>query len=923
MSRAAGVSAMHETGLLSPAACLLLRAISHTGPEAVAAYSAWRALGPLDAAHGESHRVLPMLVELIGREGLDDLDLARMRGVARQVWTYNVLRLRLLFDTLDALESRGIGAVLMKGAALFARAPELERRRVAADYDILVLPEDIPNAVSVLRARGFIPPGHAWEDFSGPLIDSVDAGVEIKRGPRRGLDLHWRPLWNIRDPALGERYSRDAREAVLHGRPVRIPNATDQLFCAMARCEPWDRIECFSRAVEGYCLLTTAGGEVDWDAFLGLTRQYGLECTAGAYLDALRTHAELDIPLSVTVGLAQTTGAEMTREWRIRAIAPGRRSSSEHIALQRQDFAFGRSGRNLRPPGQSEERLRARARPRLHTLWELARQRIAGCPMSESPVFLEGASSPEILGRWTEGNWALVVVPLTAAQRQGEPLRINAHAYRGRRARTRILAAGGRGTVALTLVDGETEVDLAVPLQPIPELDGRGLLLFWLPHAGVPAEDGNSTDKRQLGLFIRRQWEREATDRAGALQTRLILPRRIWRRLPLPQSLRRRAAPMLGRALRRIMFRRLPPPLRASAIRPGNVVVSGFFSDVSGIARAARLTHGAVSDWPVPVVAHDLSRDRSGAKIAPADGGIWICHCNAPEAAEVMLSGTGHIWARRYRIGVWAYELERLPSDWARVLPQFHEIWAPSAFVANAVRAGCGKAGPLVRVMAHPFPAVDSDLPLSRVFPTERPFRFLAMFDMRSTQMRKNPMGAIRAFQTAFAPQSRSVSLLVKVVEAGFDAAAMAELTQAVAGWPNITLMTKHLSDSQTLAMIAEADCLVSLHRSEGFGLTIAEAMAVGTPAIVTNWSAPTEFTADAALAIGYRLVPTIDPTGRYEVKKARWAEPDAAAAAAAMARLATDQGLWMELSRAGLARAAERRAIKWSSDPYRRLFAS
>ncbi|RYG00269.1 MAG: hypothetical protein EON94_09795, partial [Caulobacteraceae bacterium] len=321
---------MGDGGLLSPPARLLLRAISHTGPEAVAAFSEWRAIGPLDAAHGESHRILPLLVELIAREELVDPDLARMRGVARQVWTNNVLRVRLLFDTLDLLESRGIGAVLMKGAALFARAPELERRRVSGDYDILVLPEDIPAAVSVLRAHGFLPTGHAWEDFGRPLIDSVDAGVEVKRGRQRGLDLHWRPLWNIHDPALGRRYWGDARDAQLHGRAVRIPSATHQLFCAMARCEPWDRIECFTRVTEGYFLLTAAGGEVDWDQFLELTRQYGLESAASAYLDELQTHAKLAIPASLTGQLAAAADAEKTREWGIRALSPGQRSISEH-----------------------------------------------------------------------------------------------------------------------------------------------------------------------------------------------------------------------------------------------------------------------------------------------------------------------------------------------------------------------------------------------------------------------------------------------------------------------------------------------------------------------------------------------------------------------------------------------------------------
>jgi len=912
---------MSAPEVLSHQARLLLRAISHTGREAVAAYSEWRGLGSLDAAHSESHRVLPMLVELIRRESLSDPDLARMQGVARQVWTHNVLRVRLLFDTLDALDSRGIGAVLMKGAALFARAPELERRRVSGDYDILVRPQDIAGVVEVLRERGYMPPAHAWEDFGPPLIDSVDAGVEIKRGTQRGLDLHWRPLWNIRDPGLGERYWNSAEDAVLHGRPVRIPNATHQLFCAMARCEPWDRIECFTRVVEGYFLLTTAGEEIDWNAFAGLTRQYGLECTASAYLDTLRTHAGLAIPASVTDELIRTEDAEKQREWRLRAIAPARRSSSEHIALQRQDFAFRRAGRDTRPPGRLEERLRALPLPPMRLLWKLMRQRIIDCRMSDAPVFLEGFSWPESSGRWTEGNWAFLVLPLTNAQQQGEPVRLNAHIYRGNRTFTRIVAAGGYGTAGCTVVGRETEVDLAVRVRSLAELDGRGLLLLWLPHASVPADDGGSTDKRQLGLFIRRQWERPPTGPVDARQRQVIALRRAWRALPLPGPLREKLAPALTRAARSIAFRRLPRPLPASAIRPGNVVVSGYLSDTSGIGRAGRLTLAAVSQWSAEVLPHDLQRDPSGETIAPAEGGLWICHCNAPEAVHAMMSGTRHIWTNRYRIGIWTSELERVPPDWSHVLGQFHEIWTPSAFAANAIRAGSGATRPLIRVVPPPVPAAPLGLPAPRTFPADRPFRFLTMFDTRAGALRKNPLGAIRAFQAAFERSSRSVNLVVKVVEAGFDP--MTEITRAAAGWPNIILTTRHLSDDQALAMIAEADCLVSLHRSTGSGMAIAEAMSVGTPAIITNWSAPAEFAAGVALAIDYRLVPASDPSGRYDGLAVHWADPELEAAAAAMVRLSTDEALWTQLSRAGTARASERRGADWSPTPYQPFLAS
>jgi hypothetical protein len=890
---------MGDNGLLSDPARLLLRAISHTGPEAVAAFSQWRAVGPLDAAHGESHRVLPLLVELIQREGLDDPDLARMRGVARQVWTNNVLRLRLLFSTLDALDSRGIGAVLMKGAALFARTPELERRRVSADYDILLLPEDIPAAVSVLREGGFLPPGHAWEDFGAPLIDSVDAGVEVKRGSQRGLDLHWRPLWNIHDPDLGRRYRLDARDAELHGRAVRIPSATHQLFCSMARCEPWDRIECFTRVTEGYFLLASAAGEIDWDEFGALTRRYGLECAAAAYLGELQAHAELDLPASAA-GLGLSAGEAKYREWRIRAIPPGQRSSSEHAALQRQDFAFGRSGTFMRPPGQAEERLRAVTwpSPLMDRLWSLARQRVAACPPGDGPVFLEGFSSPEKAGRWSEKKWAIAVVPLTDAQAGGEPLRLNAHAYRGRRKQVRIGAAGGLGTVRCLLLGRDTELGLSVRLKPLPELGGRGLLLLWLPDAEMPAEGGGSTDKRQLGLFIRRQWDRRTDGVRGAERGSPHRLRRLWLQLPLPESVRQRLSPAVAAIARQVRLSRLSRPLPASAIGAGDVVFCGQLSDIGMRGRAARLALEAVRHWPLTVVPHDLGGDPAGAAAAPGEGGLWICHGDPTEAVQVMLSTPQQLWARRYRIGIWPDGAVVAAPGLERTLPLFHEIWVHDDAAVAMVRAQGGRGETLVHVVSRPAPDVGIDHP--RVFLRDRPFRFLAQFDMRAPAMHTGAIATIRSFQAGFDRTSRSASLVLSLVGAGSDPLAVAALSRVAAGRPNIVLVTKALSDSETLDLVAGADCLLALHRPGDAMQSIVEAMCAGTPVIAARWSgAPS-----AALVVE----PVPDPIG-----------PDRSAADA-MLRLVGDQSLWAEKSRAGTVLASRWRAQSWPVDRHRRF---
>jgi len=164
------------------------------------------------------------------------------------------------------------------------------------------------------------------------------------------------------------------------------------------------------------------------------------------------------------------------------------------------------------------------------------------------------------------------------------------------------------------------------------------------------------------------------------------------------------------------------------------------------------------------------------------------------------------------------------------------------------------------------------------------------------------------------------------VVKASFsdhDDTAMQDLRAAIAGWPNITVMTEHLDDDAVLQLIAGADCIVSLHRSEGFGLPVAEAMTVGTPVIVTGWSAPAEFTGAAAIDIDYDLVPVSDATGRYTGGPGLvWADARLDHAAREMQALAADPERWHALSAAGLAIARDKLCRPIPSTSYRRFLA-
>lgn len=354
-------------------------------------------------------------------------------------------------------------------------------------------------------------------------------------------------------------------------------------------------------------------------------------------------------------------------------------------------------------------------------------------------------------------------------------------------------------------------------------------------------------------------------------------------------------------------LRFLQRPVRPEVVVPGPIVLSAYLGDVNGIGRAGRLTLESIQTWGGNVIAHDLRADPGGLriKVGPV-GGVWLAHCNPPEIMPFMVGHTAHVWADRYRVGYWAYELQRIPNEWVPAIRLFNEIWAPSQFVADAILAAAGDQAPLVRVVPHPQPRRDDIVPDRTRFGIDQRFTCLCMFDGRSTLARKNPMGAIAAFKRAFAPSAEAV-LIVKAVEIDAEPRALADLQAATAGWPNIRIFTEHLGDRDVLELIASVDAYVSLHRSEGFGLPIAEAMTLGVPSVVTGWSGSAEFAEGAVVAVPYRLVPAADPSRRYERPDLQWAEPDLDAAAAALRRLASEPAFRAELSATARRLAGER----------------
>lgn len=377
----------------------------------------------------------------------------------------------------------------------------------------------------------------------------------------------------------------------------------------------------------------------------------------------------------------------------------------------------------------------------------------------------------------------------------------------------------------------------------------------------------------------------------------LSATRRAWRMLT-PEPVRRVAQPVLGPALEAYVRRQAKAP-HAGDQSAGPIRVVGDFGGSYGIAASARLAARAFEALGAPVEQVDVSGaklDWIGASEAARAPGPWIFHINAPELlAALAFLGPRNVLGPRY--GYWAWELPKAPKSWLKDAAMLDEVWAPSDYTAGSF---IGAAAP-VRTVPHPLFMED----YRSVEPAQREEGFLAvtLFDFKSSAARKNPDGMISAFAKAF-PGDPTARLVIKTQNADafpelFDrlrasAPANVEIVDAV--WPY----------SRVKSLIASADVLLSLHRAEGFGLTMAEAMALGTPVIGTGWSGNTDFMdASCAMLVPYAPTPVDDQQGIYRGQN--WADPDLDAAAEALRRLRADPALAGKLAAAGQRRVAER----------------
>ena len=330
--------------MISEEQMLLLRALSATGESAVAAFLEWRARVPLNDIDNSAFRIISLLVNLVRREGLNDADILRLKGIERHIWAANTLKLRQLFHALDILERAKVRPMLLKGAALMARMPAIAAKRIVGDYDILIEDAAVERAKTHLINAGYWMVGFSFDDLDGELQRSPTAGVPIASiGGAGEIDLHWRSLPNIFDPDLTRTLFEAGEQHAIQGRAVLVPTLTHHLFLTLARCQPWDQHECFTRLIEGYFLLVDSISHVDWNELSTLVRKHGLEASAVVFLDILQKECRVKVPKWFLARLRWSAVGLKAQEWRIRSLPPAVRSPVQNWFLERQDRTYYRS----------------------------------------------------------------------------------------------------------------------------------------------------------------------------------------------------------------------------------------------------------------------------------------------------------------------------------------------------------------------------------------------------------------------------------------------------------------------------------------------------------------------------------------------------------------------------------------------------
>ena len=383
----------------------------------------------------------------------------------------------------------------------------------------------------------------------------------------------------------------------------------------------------------------------------------------------------------------------------------------------------------------------------------------------------------------------------------------------------------------------------------------------------------------------------------------------IWQQKGLPAAISLSAARTRLAIMRRIASAPVLPGPATPAIqverghkmpKQASPLLIGYIDGQLGIGQSLRGLAFAIAETGIPFSIYPFGEGVEGRRSIPTMperyDEVTTHDINVIEVSPAELPRVfGHVsedhFDGSYNILRTYWELAKGPAAWRQNhgMDRIDEIWAPNAFCAAAFRDFFD--GPIVIVppcvtIADSSPSLVQD-GRNRFGMNSDTFYFMFSFDYYSFPERKNPLAVVRAFRIAFPEFDRPVGLVMKATGAdGHFPVIRKEILAATQADDRITIIDTSLSREDMLSLMAGIDCYVSLHRSEGFGLGMAEAMALEKPVIATAYSGNSEFVTEST---GYPIPFTLTPVRPREYVHTEgqvWADPDEDACAAAMRKV-------------------------------------
>jgi glycosyltransferase involved in cell wall biosynthesis len=346
--------------------------------------------------------------------------------------------------------------------------------------------------------------------------------------------------------------------------------------------------------------------------------------------------------------------------------------------------------------------------------------------------------------------------------------------------------------------------------------------------------------------------------------------------------------------------------------------IVGFASAETGLGEAMRSTLCAVRSFDSDVAVLDLSHriyarqlgSNTDTKAVGTPRDATIFHLNPTELIDYSKDALAYRMTAGRNVGFFFWETEKIPETWYPACDRVDEIWVASTYLKNAFAKVTNKP---IHIMGMPV-----DVPAT-VEPDRARFGIAAddfvvtyVTDAYSGLERKDPQRAIKAFELAFGPDFEGVHLLLKVGNLEKFPQLRRRLNEEATERP-MTIVAEYLGRSELWSLLACSDAYLSLHSSEGFGLTILEAMALGVPPIVTAYGGNMDFTGpDNSLLVGYQMAPAMGGPGNIYAGSGLWADPNLSEAAQHLESLRSNP----ELGRA-IGERARRQAAEFTLEAY------